>query len=200
MALIETLTDNFDDNARNTSLWTLTTGTGTTAETGGQLVITPASNNPSATYDGYTSVSTYNLTSSQVTVEIPQGITPASGNEQVFSLQLDANNNLSMLLGGSNGILFRVKTAGSTSDTGVTRNDTSMRWWRIRESGGVVFHETSPNGNTWTVRRTSSVTFSITSLQVRIAAGTWQNVASPGSGIFDNLNVLGTTNGAWFTT
>ncbi|TAH34084.1 hypothetical protein EYC59_03750 [Candidatus Saccharibacteria bacterium] len=199
MAHIETLTDNFNDNSMDTNLWTLQTGTGSTAETGGQLVITPASNNPGSTYDGYASVNTYDLTSSQATVEIPTGINAANGDEQAFTLALNTNNSITMLLGGSNNLIFRLKTAGSTNDTSVTRNDTTMRWWRIRESGGLVFYETSPDGNTWTMRRATAVSFSITTLQVKLTAGTWQNVASPGTAVFDNLNVLKTAPSGWLT-
>lgn len=199
MARVETLTDNFNDNSMDTSLWTLQVGTGTTAETNGQLVLTPASNNPGATYDGYSSVNTYDLTSSRASIECVQGVTAINGNEQSFTLEASTGNSITILLGGSNNLIFRLRTAGVTNDTGVTRNDTTMRWWRIRESGGLVFYETSPNGSTWTVRRATSVSFAITSVRVKMTAGTWQNVASPGIGIFDNLNTLDTAASGWLT-
>lgn len=196
-ARLETLTDNFNDNTMDINLWSLLVGTGTSAETGGQLVLTPASNNPGSTYDGYSSVNRYDLTSSQATIELAQGVTATSGCEQAFTLEIDSSNAITMLLGGSNNLIFRLKTAGSNNDTSVTRNDTTMHWWRIRESGGTVYWETSQNGNTWTVRRSTTVSFPVTSVRLKISAGTWQNVASPGVGIYDNLNTLNTAAAPW---
>jgi hypothetical protein len=196
-ARLETLTDNFNDNTMDTNLWSLLVGTGTTAETGSQLVLTPASNNPGSTYDGYSSVNRYDLTSSQATIELAQGVTATSGCEQAFTLEIDSSNAITMLLGGSNNLIFRLKTAGSNNDTSVTRNDTTMHWWRIRESRGTVYWETSQNGNTWTTRRSAAVSFPVTSVRLKISAGTWQNVASPGVGIYDNLNTLNTAAAPW---
>lgn len=199
MARVETLTDNFNDNSMDTNLWSLMSGTGTTAETGGQLTITPASNNPGATYDGYSSVGTFDFTGSQATIECVQGIASTTGVEQAFSIELNSSNSITLFLAGSN-IAFRVRTSGSNNDTFTGRSDAAMRWWRIRESGGTVFFETSSNGNSWTMRRATTVSFAITSMRLKMSAGTWQNVASPGTAIFDNLNVLSTAPGAWLTT
>lgn len=199
-AQLETLTDNFNDNVMDTNLWSLLVGTGTTAETGGQLTVTPASNNPGATYDGYSSVKTYNFTGSQASLELAQGVTATNGNEQAFTLEVNSSNAMTILLGGSNNLIFRLKTAGSNNDTSVTRNDTTMRWWRIRERGGTVYWETSQDANSWTTRRSATITFPVTSVRLKMSAGTWQNVASPGIAKFDNLNILNTAATPWIST
>jgi hypothetical protein len=195
--LVKTLSDNFDDNSRNTGLWNLSTGTGTIAETGGQLVITPASNNPGNPYDGYVSVNTYNLTDSEITVQVVQGVAQITGVEQVLTLLLNGSNSISMLYSNNN-IGLRLRTAGVNDDTFVSRNDTNMRWWRIREANGFIYWDTSPTGVTWTNRRTAAATFAVTGLTASLTAGTWQNVASPGVAIFDDVNMLNTASVSWW--
>jgi hypothetical protein len=194
--LVKTLSDNFNDNSRNTALWNISTDTGTIAETEGQLVITPASNNPGNPYDGYVSVNTYNLTGSEITVQAVQGVAFTTGVEQVLSLYITSANSMSMLYSNNN-IGLRLRTANVNNDTFVSRNDTNMRWWRIRELNGFIYWDTSPNGLTWTNRRTAAATFAVTSLTVSLSAGTWQNVASPGVAIFDNVNMFNTTPISW---
>lgn len=191
---MSTFVDSFTSPTVNTNLWFVSTSTGSATQTNNQLLLSPASNNPG--YDGFVSINLYDLTSSSVTIEIVQGCAPTTGVEQGISLQIDNSNRIVMFI--STGIAYRLTTAGVDDSTYDTRNDVAMRWWRIRESKGTIYWETSPDGSSWTTRTTKTATFSITNLTVYAFAGTWQNVASPGTGIFDNLNTLGSTPVSWW--
>lgn len=197
MARIETLTDNFNDNTQDVSLWATYAPAYSIAETGGQLIINLQSNNP--VYDGYYSVNTYDLTGSQVTVRQIQGPSSLSGCQQMMFVQLDNSNKISIVIDGPN-ITFVLTAAGVDSIVTTARDDAAMSWWRIRESGGTIFWDTSSDGSSWANRRNSASTFSVTSVVAELAAGTWQNVASPGTAIFDNFNTLNTVPAGWFKT
>lgn len=184
---VSTIVDTFDNSLQNTSLWyTFNTGA-VISQAGKQLSISPPSNAPE--YDGYTSVITYDLTGSSAYIQNIQNLSTTAGAEAVFSLQLDANNFICILT-AQGGYIFRIRTANSDSDTYLSPINLSQhKWWRIREQSGTIYWDTSPDCITWNNQRSASTTFAITSLNVIICAGTWQNVASPGTAIFDNLNI-----------
>lgn len=193
MALIETLTDDFNDNVRNTGVWAVNVTATTVAETGGQLVITLASNNP--VYSGYVSVSTYDLTGSQLSIQCIQAVNPLSGCEQYMAAFLDASNEMDIYIGAGN-LIFRMRVAGVNNDIGVAFDPVAMLWWRLRELAGTIYWETS-DGNSWVVQRSAPTPFAITNLSVNLTAGTYQNVATPGVAIFDNCNILKTAITGW---
>lgn len=196
MALIETFCDNFNDNTMDSNLWSVLVGPGSTVETGGQLAITPATT-AGAQYDGYTTINTYDLTGSGVTVQYVKGLNATLGCETTFNLQMDGNNYVSFL-STNTGYVFRHRTAGVNSETYLTpRNDPAVLWWRLMERSGTIYWDTSNDGVHWINRRARSTTFAITSLTIRLTAGTYQNVATPGTAIFDNVNILNTSTSGW---
>lgn len=187
---VSTISDDFSAPTMNSSLWWLMNGGGVLSQSTGQLAISPASNAPG--YDGYASLATYNLTDSSIYIEIPQRASQSVGAETVFSLDAGSNVNSISMIAAQNGIVLRLRTSNSNSDTYIsTYSSTLHRWWRIRGYYGNIYWETSPDCINWTTHRTMAPTFGLTSLSVVICAGTWQNVASPGQAIFDNLNVYG---------
>jgi hypothetical protein len=187
---IATLTEDFSGGSMDSSKWGLLTGGGSSSQSTGQLVISPLSNSPA--YEGYYSLLTYDLTNSAIYVANIQGLSTDLGAETLLSLQYGSSANAIMIVSTQSGYTMRIRTSNVNDDTSFTpRNDTANRWWRIREKYGNIYWDTSPDCINWTNRRIAAPTFAITDLNVTVAAGTWQNVASPGQAIFDTINTYG---------
>lgn len=188
MAKVRSITETFDTSSVDSTKWTVTNGSGTMSQTGGQLVINLAGGLSSYTSDEYMSVNTYDLTNSQFVIEVPQFPNPYQGAEQKVLLLLDFDNYIRF---AADGYYYNLElTTGGIGNAGyIDPFPTTDRWWRIRESGGTIYWDSSANGTTWTNLRSVAATFSLTSLKVVIGAGCWQNVANPGTVKFDNINL-----------
>jgi hypothetical protein len=194
---IETINDDFNDNSMDTTLWTTINGSGTVSETSGRLSIAPASSFVGLDYQGYSSIRQYNLTGSQITIQLIQGMGTNAGDEQMFGAIMDDNNGIYWMITDSR-YTYRHQIAGTNVDVHTTsRNDPANAFWRIREKSGIIYWDVSSDAVTWSNVRTSLVQFDITSLTVIIKAGTWQSVAIPGTAIFDNFNTINTAGVGW---
>lgn len=148
MANFSTLTDNFDDNTVNTSVWT--SNYGTTAETGGKAQITY-----STTYSGWATSGVW--TFDTVFAEI---VIPSTGtNDMSFgvgSASQASGTEVAFYYVGSSGLLFFANAVGYTEAgaPSVTYSATTHKWLRLSLSGSNVLWDTSPDGTTWTNRRT----------------------------------------------
>lgn len=194
MALVSSITDNFDDNTINSTLWNSRVDSGTVAETGAQLLITPSGT--AYGYGGYQSVSTYDLTASRAYVKVPTVTNNVTGAETQFALFIDANNEVSFVKGGGS-LIPRYRKAAVNDDGGYpTYNATNHVWWSMREASGTIYFETSTDGTTWTAFRSIAHTFTTAQLQavqVRLLAGQYQAVTGQGTAAYDNLNTTGAT-------
>lgn len=198
MPAISEILEDFSAPTRNASLWNLAVGSGSALQSDGRLTISPASNQTPATYDGYSSVNTYDLTGSSIRVEYVQGLATSNGCEAALTLEAGSSSNVMSIVSIYNGYVLRLRTGGTYDDTYLNpRNDPLYRWWRLREQGGTLYWDTSADGITWTNRRSAASTFALTSLRVKLSAGTWQNIATPGQAIFDNVNISNTPTSAW---
>lgn len=185
-AKVSTLTEPF--NTLDTSKWDYVDGDGTLTVTGGELVVALLPSKSGYTYDLYTSKDTYDLTNSELVVEIPGRVNGSQGTEQQLLLMIDNNNLIGLMIDGPFYVM-RIITAGSGSDTYYNPYPSNDRWWRIRESAGTIYWESSPDRSNWTILRSTASTFSITALKARLSVGTWQPIASPGTAKFDNINL-----------
>lgn len=184
---ISTLTDDFNDNSIDTGKWTTGVAAGSSiTETGGQLVIAPPVS--STGYSYLDSNDTFSLIGSSLTVEFAGTISTATGVEQIMEIMIDDSNYIMFFIANT-GAAMRLVTAAADDSTYTTRDDRMMHWARIRESSGTIYWETSPDRTNWTIQRSAPSTFSLTSLKVRLSAGCWQSVASPGTAKFDNINL-----------
>lgn len=52
-------------------------------------------------------------------------------------------------------------------------------WWRLRESGGLLFWETSGDGQTWNVKRQMPAPFPVDAVRVLIGVRTDTTMATP---------------------
>lgn len=198
---VSTLVDTFD--TQDTSKWSFGPAA---AVTGGRLVATLNS-----AWSGYgRSLTTYDLTGSAVRVEIPVHPTGPSYTNTYIQL-----TNTGAVGGTTNGTLFQFENttisvaqylngAYSTVTSG-TYSATNHRWLRIRESGGSLIFDVSPDGVTWTQFHSYAAPFPINSLYVELGAG-GPPTSSPSAAQFDNLNStassvrIGTAAGSWAFT
>lgn len=202
MALLQTLTDNFNDNSVDTGKWpsNFNFGGNTLTEAGGEGRIALSGGSPG--YSAYyTGANVYDLTGSYAALKAV--VVPSNSTQAQAYIKLALNGTNYIAFGKQAGnIYFQRQLAGVDSTTTLAYNSTDHRWWRIRESGGNILWDTSPDGLTWTNRRSLAPGFAITSLTAEVGAGCWQVETAPGSFNFDDFNNLpvaaGNTNQPFF--
>ena len=152
MAKFATLIDDFQDGVIDTSLWVTS---GTVAETGGRAKLTPTT---SFSF-WQTAAFTYDLTSSQVVVQVP--VITANGSTGTLQsglvVEVDTNNRVAIRKVGSD--LICTKTVGGTETqlAFTTYNSVNHQFWRIRCDSSNVYWETSSNGNGYFIQNVVSI-------------------------------------------
>lgn len=131
----------------------------------------------------------YDLRDSDVYVKVVQDGAHAS-NEPYFAFgdagSMFGGNQLQFVVNGA--LLFlREVFAGTASDTTAPYDAVQMAWLRLRHAGTDVFWDTSPDGTTWTNRRTKTAAFALGSGRVKFTA--FNFVADQATyAVFDNVN------------
>jgi hypothetical protein len=188
---ISTLSESFDGLALNAGIWNTNTPAGTTLglSNGTLQIQIAAGTNTAAGYPSITTVGTYDLTNSAVSIQLPQQGTPTTGYENwPLLVQVDNNNaTYAVLSGGFIGVYKKVAGVQTSVWFG-TYDPVTIQWVRVRESGGTVYWESSFDGHAWATWTNLPNPWAVTDLQVRIQAGTWQVVAPTETANFDNLN------------
>jgi hypothetical protein len=187
-AKIATLSDNYA--TKDTTKWSWGP---LAANTGGQVVLTM-----NTAYDGWLlSNSVFDLTGSAAFVQVvsapQQGDNVSATQETYFSVYDQSagnpNNssyNIHVVGTGANSLVAYTKNAAGTYvavGSPVTYSPVTHKWWRIRESGGTVFFETSPDGFTWTAFAsvsTATAGIPITALRAQMGAGYWGSITPSG--------------------
>jgi hypothetical protein len=149
--------DNFNDNSRNTSLWAFVNATGTNVlEQNSRLEV---GNTGGGTERGYRSANTFDSKGHYTQVAVLQrdgtvtGIHWLWGSSPAWEARvwLDSSSHLQIdVINTSGGFVY-------SQDKGVW-NSTTQKYFRLRMSsdGTQIFHETSPDGATWTQQGTYS--------------------------------------------
>lgn len=192
--LASTLTDNFDDNSRDTAKWNIGTlkavGTGGTInETNQRLEILPAT---SSGYTGYISADPWNIDS--VYVKITSAAALDATEEAYLGVGLDSSNYYLALIG--NGFTFFQKNiAGSAANVrSVAYDSTNHVWFRLRVVAGTVYMDTAGSGasnppieSDWTNFSSQASALDLSAAYVSTAAGVFAG-AAPSTVYFDGLN------------
>lgn len=181
----ETLTDDF--TTKDTTKWTWSASATVVS---GQASLTPAGG--SAEVD---SNDTYDLLGSFALVEAVSLGSAGNSYLDIYAGVLNVGNYAAITKQGSN-LLFRESVSGTPDDTSIAYDATAHRWWRIRESGGTIFWDTSPDSVTWTNRRSKVTTLDYGSIYAQLYVD-----GASGTSTFDNFNIpsVATTNtGAFF--
>ncbi|HSU16244.1 hypothetical protein [Longimicrobium sp.] len=141
MAKAITLVDNFGDNVTDATKWS---AFGPVQEVNQRLEIRPVSG-ASNSFGGYNSVSAFDLTDSQVSVEVVRALRGVKGCEMYLHVQNAAGDHLFFKVEAGT-LSCSTQPASATADTGLAQlpyDPTRHRWMRIREQFGIVYFEYS---------------------------------------------------------
>lgn len=218
MANLSSLSDDFNDNSKDTGLWASTATLlgplafaslgGSVSETNNQVeVATPASADGA---NGYTSLATDFTTSggyAYIKVTPPSTnpvTTPGQGHLIVVHDVTDVNGlphyasfNLHLSRFGAPITLSAFYNNSGSAGTTVTvdYDPVDHLWWRIRFTGTDIIWETSPDGSTWTEFRKISddpgLFFDFTVATVGFFAEADNDAQSAHTWAFDNFNTDG---------
>ena len=192
MAKAHTLVDNFGDNAIDAAKWN---SFGPVQEVNQRLEIRPPSSG-SNVYGGIVSVASYDLTGSQVAVELLSTLRSNLNAAETYLHLVNANND-HLFFKVQDGIFYCSKRAtGAASSTHLAEvyyDRTVHRWMRIREQLGTVYFEYSSDGCEWVLFVSIPDPWDLTSVKIELAAGTFNPGPHPGVAIFDNLNYYDTS-------
>jgi len=183
-----TFTDNFDDGTQG-AVWLPSYANAgcVKSETGGAVVLAPASGGGSEC--AYWSAFAYDLTEGSMIIEVPAMVNTSTAAYAFFEAYADDGNRLTIEQTQGR-LYFRKRVAGTdTNLANVPWDAVSHLWWRVRESGGMAFWETSPDGRAWTPRASAPDPISIREVSVRFGAGAPTRPSTPGAARFDNYNL-----------
>jgi hypothetical protein len=199
-----TLTDNFDDNSRDTGLWDLgalkTSGSAavTVNEANARLEIT--ANASAAGYSGYISRGIYDLTNSNISCKVTVVGAMAAQDEGYIGAGQDSSNYYIALIGNGNLFLQR-NAAGSAGNVGtVAYSGTTHAWLRLRFDGTTVYLDTAtssasnpPIESDWTNRfsEARNAAINLTATRIAIDAGAF-GAGSTAAFQFDGFNTATT--------
>jgi hypothetical protein len=142
----------FVEDFSTSTRWTLR---GTAVVTGGQLSITPAT---TGSNDAFTNgaVGHLDLANSSIMFNVV-GMVAADGC-LIYLADTSQQNTFSFYKWTDGNLYSCERVAGVDSNTNpVSYDPVAHKYWRIRESGGTVYWETSPTGiGSWTVQRSKA--------------------------------------------
>jgi hypothetical protein len=187
-AASDVLADDFEDGVmaafwtEGTLLFPRDTGV-TVVESGGVLTITPLAAAGGFHFNGYKTISSYDLSEGTAAVEI----TAASGSnaETLFVAYVDSSNYIEFSIFDTD-LLIRFRRADVNSNTHITYDPVNHKWMRFSIVGTDALMQTSPDGSVWTTRKTSALAGLSPTFQLALEAGT-EGVDTPGAAVFDNF-------------
>lgn len=181
------LVDDFEDGVSAPG-WTDAPSSCPPAEIGGQLVATPPGA-PNKDFCFHYTTQAYHLTCSQIAFRVDE----ATSNEQGVQtlVYLDTLDGLQRihLLKDISGFNFAQPDADYAILVSGSYDPIADRWWRLRHDGETLFFETAPDGLAWQVRGSGQPPMSLDALIIQLGAGTYLELAAPGTARFDCYNV-----------
>jgi hypothetical protein len=174
---ITLLGDDFSGAAMPVPFWNINSTSGINiGESSNNLVITLAS--PAAGDDaGYQSRAWYDLTGSSIAVDVPQMVDTSVNGFASFNIQQDDKNDVEILQ--QKGYIFFAK--GKTDVASMPYDPVQQRWWQLREAGGTLYYETSPDGTSWTQRAMTATPTWATTARLLLSAGSDDALSNGGA-------------------
>lgn len=187
------LTDNFNDASIDTAKWDVNAiadlNAGVTVVETTVLTITPLSSTAGSNRNGLISDSTFDLTKGFAIWKLQQIAGPVANAVTRCGVYLDANNYLSFEVANTT-LTFRKRAASVNSDTTATYNSTNHKYLMLHHCGAIVNWYTSADGVTWAAQRTAVAPgFAVTAVKMFLDAGTIASVVTPGTAIFDDVEI-----------
>jgi hypothetical protein len=109
----------------------------------------------------------YDATGSSVYARVAASANGAGNTRTIMRIRVDANNSMSIRV--ESGVLKQTSiVAGVTNSTVLPAYDPhAHRWWRLRESAGQFYADTSPDGLTWTNQSSMAYSYDVTGVTLR---------------------------------
>jgi hypothetical protein len=190
--LVSAFTDDFDDN---TDIGWINAHASYPVTYNGQASwLSPASSAAS----GLSSPNGYYMIGSAVSIQMVQvtgGFPSPGGTLDSYPLFIELGFNtgyeLGWVYGGATGNLwwFWANGAGRNFDTGRTYDPATHKFFRIRESGGSIFYDTSADGSNWTNQGSVANPFQPTAMRINSWGVTGLGVDTTVPMIVDNYNL-----------
>jgi len=175
--------DNFDDNSLSDQWEHWGYGATQVVERNSRLEI-PLADDSYANI--YSAIET-SLIDDRISVQLVQPAEVSFEGEAIVHFWSDDDNLLGLRQSGDT-LTVEEELLGSTSTWPFPFDSVQQQWWSIREQGGRVYFETSPDGSNWTYLHDVATPRYIMRALVIVGGGTW-GYGSNGTVIFDNLNV-----------
>jgi hypothetical protein len=179
--------DNFDDMVAN-PVWGRKFADPNVAvtESGGMLEVSLSSN--VIGYGAYMSNVSFDLVEDAIVVQITSPPNATTSAQAYLRAETDADNGVDVLVQGGV-VSFRRQVDSTILPLATTPFSASTNWVRIRETGGMTSWEASPDGKTWTLHAVRPDPIDMSRVDIRIGAGAYEAVTSPGTAKFDNYNL-----------
>lgn len=192
--LIESLSDNFNDNSVDNKWFMTTASAARYSETSSRLQCTTLTT--SGYYD-FQSRESYNVTGSAISIQLVDPGTFLTSLERypIYLTDASGGNGLFWLLyvGGGTGSLRCYKRVGGVQTqvgtTLVSYSVNTHKYFRIRESAGTTYWDWSTDGISWTNHFSNANYIDMTDLYFKIETGNYAAEASGTTVIYDNLNI-----------
>lgn len=182
------VSDDFEDGQTG-MLWDRSWSSACTrAEVGGQIVFSPAPG--SSNYCGNNTGTLFDLTESEVTIELVQPTAQVTGPVTYFKVEIDSDNFVGFAVEGLDRLNTRYGVLGDWTTIDDRQFDpVAHHFWRLRHGGTTVYWDVSPDGTTWNNLGSAPAAIDLTAVQVVIGAGVSGTATEdPGDARFDNYN------------
>jgi hypothetical protein len=191
MAKMATLIDQLTGSALNESLWVAGAAGGAawSYSSAGASLAFPAASTSST--NGYTaSIAFYDLTNSYLLAQVTQVLSAATNTYVTLGVQGSGGTYIAWAC--TEGALQASYYNGSSTVTvaNLTYSASAHAWWRISESAGVTYWDTSDNGTDWVTQASVADPITETSLQAIFSAAANGIAVNPGSFTVLDLNVV----------
>jgi len=181
--------DDFNDGTIGPA-WDTTLYGVTVAEVGGELVF-DMNLDPAGTFGKVQTMASYDLTACRAVVRVTGVPDPLGYAALVLYLASDNTSYLEIIESDAE-LTFKYWLTGNSHVLATIPYDAALHaWWRLRESGGAVYWETSADGKVFTSHATlMPPPFPVTELQLSLTTGAGASMTPPaGGGHFDDLNL-----------
>jgi hypothetical protein len=156
----------------------------------GQLVVRfPAQ---AVTYAGafIGSASRYDLTDSHVSIKVAQLPDPAPGAVGFLRASVDDDNYIEFFMENNELIAGKHMDGEAIGLTFLPYDPAEHVFWRLRETSGRVYWETSRDARRWEIAVVESDPMPLSSVTIELGAGSGADTPSPKNALFDDLNAL----------
>lgn len=184
MALVETLTDDFNTGTVPDPAKWATSGLIAPALTGDQLRLQSAA--AGTNYARVQGQSLYTLTGSSFFVKVTPRATGGSHQTSLAFFDPTLASQVMILTAGTN-IAYGLSSALNFPRS---YDPVADKWWRISESGGTVSYHTSPDGFTWNLLGTTAAPAWAPSGYAVLETGHYAVESVDTDSLYDNFNVL----------